>query len=59
MNEDEMAMPCECPKCGGIHELASARKCDSCGGMFCTRCMDTQLYKTCINCADEMEDDTL
>lgn len=56
---DEMACPCPCPKCGRIHELSSAKKCAMCDGMFCSWCMDSLASNVCINCADEMESDTL
>lgn len=56
---EDMQMPCSCPKCGGIHELASAKKCRMCDGLFCPRCMDSLIGNVCINCADEMENDTL
>lgn len=59
VNSDEMAMPCVCPKCGGVHEFSSARKCRLCDGLFCPRCMDTLIGNVCFNCADEMENDTL
>lgn len=54
--EDEMTMPCECPKCGAIHELAAARKCRRCGELCCPRCLDAGV---CFNCLDDEENDTL
>ncbi len=56
---DEMACPCPCPKCGRIHELASAKQCRMCDGLFCSGCMDSLMDHVCINCADEMENDNL
>ena len=57
--KDEMNEPCECPKCGGLHELMAAKKCRLCDGLFCPKCMDSLIGSVCLNCADEMENDTL
>ena len=59
VDTDDMMEPCECPKCGSVHELRSAMKCRLCGGLFCHKCMDSLIGNVCLNCADEMESDTL